>query len=131
MSDDFGGLVRPLYAILKAKETFESSLAQYENNGEDYSAKLSETVFSELMSRYDVQDVDDIKKFIPEEYRQAFKIFEGLPWDKAIELASTVLTESPIGKTEQGQYRKTGDVLKDIFKYVVKSKLKSTIKDLW
>jgi len=115
------------YGIQKAAETFENAFSEYKKKSENISTEeIVQNVVSELLRRYNIDDVDSIQNLLPEKYREIFKMFKSVPWNHTVDIISMALKET--GKTENGGYETTEKVLQKYIGKFIGSKIKSAVR---
>ena len=108
--------IHPLaYALVKAKETFEESLKEYEILNKQGALKKDNPLpnfLSGIIKNY------GILENLPEPYRTGARLFLSMPASKSIDLLSLYMKMN--GRNSDGSEKTTVDLLKDIASYAMK-----------
>ena len=104
-----------VYALVKAKETFEESLKEHDILKKQEYLKNSSSIPSILSG---IVKGSGLLENIPEPYRTPAKIFLSLPTSKSADLLSLYMKMH--GKNSDGSEKITSDLLANLASYAVK-----------
>ena len=122
-----GGVESHVYELAKHLSTRGYTVEVLTSNSENVDTEeIVQNVVSELLRRYNIDDVDSIQNLLPEKYRGIFKMFKSVPWNHTVDIISMALKET--GKTENGGYETTEKVLQKYIGKFIGSKIKSAVR---